>query len=469
MRRRLLSVFTFSLFLAVGFGKAAISAPSQQLSSQLRQLAYEGIGLLREYLRINTTNPPGNEMEGVRFLSSVLRRENIPFEVFETAPGRANLYARLKGDGTRSALILLHHIDVVPAVPESWRFSPFSGTSSDGYLWGRGALDSKGLGIVHLMTFIAVKKSGLPLKRDLIFLATADEEAGGLLGVNAIIKSRPEWIRDAEYMLTEGGDNIVGPGNLIYLGVENAQKLPLWLRLVAKGQPGHGSIPAPYPAPEKLIRALQRLLNMEPQLKLSPQVADLFRHIAPFQPRKMREFFSQPESGLTDPEVVKRIPLHFRALLQNTISITVLRSGDKTNVIPQTAVAELDCRLLPDGDPQEFLEELRSTIADPEIEIQTLLWFAPASSSLKTPLFDAIKRAVSKLEPKAVVGPGVVAGFTDSYYFRRQGKTAYGLDPFKVRDRDSAGIHGNDERISIANIHFGIRFLYEVISPLLWR
>lgn len=439
-----------------------------QRRPEFRRLGQEAVTLLSEYLRLQTVNPPGNEAEGARFLAQVLKKEGIPHEVFESAPGRGNIYARLKGDGSKPPLILLHHIDVVPASPEFWRVPPFSGEVLDGYVWGRGALDTKGLGIVHLATFLALKRSGAPLKRDVIFLATADEEAGGYLGVDWILKNRPELVRGAEFVLNEGGDNILRGNRLAYVGVETTQKVPFWLRLRVKGITGHGSIPRENTAPDRLVRALNRILDYQPPLQVTPAVGAFFRQIAPLQPRELRQSFLRLEESIKDPDFVKRLSPFFRALLRNTISLTVLKGSEKTNVIPPLAMAELDCRLLPAENPDEFLKTIASLINDPEIEIETLLRFKPAESPTSTVLFEAIRRTTARLESEAAVGPTVLAGFTDSHFFREMGITSYGFEPFKLRDADSAGVHGNDERISIDNIHFGVRYFYEVIAAVVY-
>src|SRR3989441_3281106 len=225
-----------------------------------KALGDEATALLSQYVRINTTNPPGNEIAAARWLQAVLRRDGIEAQIFEPAPGKANLYARLRGDGSARPLILLNHMDVVLASPEYWTVDPFSGLVQDGYLWGRGALDMKGEAITQLMTLLTLKRAGVPLKRDVIFLATADEEIGGGVGAGWFVEHHGDMVRDAEFLLTEGGTIRTNEGGRIeYYGVGTTEKSPFWLNLTARGTPGHGSRPTPDNPVHRLVRALSRI------------------------------------------------------------------------------------------------------------------------------------------------------------------------------------------------------------------
>lgn len=429
-----------------------------------KELGREGAQVLSEYLRVDTSNPPGNEARAVAFLSRILRREGIPFQVFRSARNRSNLYARLQGAGGGRPLVLLHHVDVVPASREFWSVDPFGGIIRDGYVYGRGALDCKGLGIAHLMAFLALKRLGVPLARDVIFLATAEEESGGALGAGWMLDNGPALLRQSEVVLTEGGNNIVRNGKLVYVGIETTQKTPLWLRVTATGPPGHGSIPLPNSAVTRLVRAVNRITNMDSPIRVVPPVEEYFKNIAPLQTAELRERFADIGAAARDSAFVNALSPALRALLRNTATLTVLEGGNKTNVIPPQAHAELDCRLLPGEDPDRFLSRLKETALDPTLDWTVLLKFNAAATSMRSDLVDGIRQVTHSLDPDAVVGNAVLTGFTDSHYFRELGIAAYGFSPFKIDEEDAAGVHGNDERLSLENIEFGVRFVYEVVS-----
>lgn len=452
---------------ALLFACLASSPLRAQQPPDWSSLAREGAQYLSEYLKIDTTNPPGNESRAVLFLANILRREQIPYRIYRSAPKRSNLYARLAGASAGKPIILLHHTDVVPASPEFWSVHPFVGMVKDGYLYGRGALDSKGLGIVHLMAMLALKRSGAQLSRDVIFLATAEEETGGSLGVGWMLRRGPAILRRAEYVLNEGGNNIVQDGKLLYLGVETTQKTPLWIRVTATGSPGHGSIPRPNSSVNRLIRALHRIINFESPTRLIPAVEEYFKSLALLQEAETRDRFAEIANWVRDPAFFNSLSAAHKAILRNTVSPTVLQAGNKTNVIPSECYAELDCRLLPGEDSDRFLARLKEAAADPTLNWSVLLKFAAASSPFKTGLIETIREVSRTLAPDALVGNSVMTGFTDSHYFRNLGINAYGFSPFKVSDDDAGGVHGNDERLSLENIQFGIQFTYEVLFRFL--
>ena len=259
-----------------------VAAPASAQDDPLRApdydaLAREAGAWLQEYLRVNTVNPPGNETEGARWLQQVLGREGIAAEIFESAPGRGNLYARLPGTGARRPLILLSHIDVVPATASEWQVDPFSGTVRDGHIWGRGAVDMKGQAIVEVATLIALKRRGVPLSRDIILVANADEETGST-GSQWFTKEKRELIADAELLLNEGGGNRVDErGKTVYYGLNTGEKIPFWLRLTARGRPGHGSQPTPDNPVARLARVLGRIAAWETPLTVTPPALAYFQ------------------------------------------------------------------------------------------------------------------------------------------------------------------------------------------------
>src|SRR5881396_3328516 len=331
---------------------ALMTAPGE---AEWKALGDEATALLSQYLRINTTNPPGNEIAAARWLADVLRRDGIEARIFEPAPGKANLYARLAGDGSARPLILLNHMDVVLASREYWTVDPFGGLIKDGAVWGRGALDMKGEAIAQLMTMLILRRAHVPLKRDIIFLATSDEEIGAGVGAAWIVERHPELVRDAEFLVNEGGTIRLGEDRRVeYYGVGTTEKSPFWLQLVARGTAGHGSRPTPDNPVHRLIRGVARVAAYQTPLLVTPPVDRYFRDLATIEPDAQRRgWFQDIRAALRDTATARAITadLTYNALLRNTISITGLKGSDKTNVIPPVATATLDVRLLPGQDP----------------------------------------------------------------------------------------------------------------------
>jgi acetylornithine deacetylase/succinyl-diaminopimelate desuccinylase-like protein len=439
--------------------------------AQWRAVGREATALLSQYIAINTTNPPGNELQTANWLKAVLAREGIEAQVFEPRPGKANLYARVRGDGSARPLILLNHMDVVLASPEYWKVDPFSGAVQDGYVWGRGALDMKGEAITQLLSLLTLKRAGVPLKRDVIFLATADEEIGGGVGAGWFVEHHPELVQDAEFLLTEGGTiRADANGRIEYYGVGTTEKSPFWLNLTAHGTPGHGSRPTPDNPVHRLVRALSRIAAYQTPLVVTPTVQRYFRDLSTIEADPARRAaLADVRAALRDSAPARFLTgdLTYNALLRNTISITGLQGSDKTNVIPPLARAALDVRLLPGQEPQAFLTDLVRVVGDSGVEItpQGPSW--PATESpVETELFRAIVAAARERTPDALVTTPPLAGFTDSHYFRRLGIVSYGLSPFPLTQAESHGIHGNDERVSLDDLGFGVHFMYDVVARI---
>jgi len=450
-----MQVFTFLLLAAGGV----------QAGADLQALQGQAPGLLQEYIRVDTVNPPGNESRGVKFFADIFEKEGIPYDTAESAPGRGNIRARLKG-GDKPALILLSHMDVVPADTADWDVDPFAGVVRNGYIYGRGALDMKSIGIVFLQAMRALHDAGRPLDRDVIFLATADEEAGGSMGAGWLVKNRPEWFRGAGMLLTEGGGGATYGDKQVF-SIEVAQKIPLWLRLTATDEPGHGAGPRVHSAPGRLVTALARLQDHPFPPHIIPSVDTYFKNLAGLQEGEWRKEYADLQEALKDPEFPLRLQLHnhgHHALIRNTCSLTRLQGSDKINVVPQEAGAEIDCRLLPDQDPEKFIELIRTVINDPQIKAEVIMTFSAAASQTGTPLYQALTRGIQQYYPRALIMPGVSAGFTDSHFFRDLGIDSYGFAPFLVASEEASGVHGNNERISIANLKLGVRMLVDIIN-----
>lgn len=420
---------------------------------------------LQQYLRIDTTNPPGNESRAVAFFADILDREGIPFETVEPAPGRGSIWARLAG-GSAPGIILLHHTDVVPADGRFWKHDPLSGAYEEGYLHGRGALDTKGLGIMHLEAFLALARSGEPLDRDVIFLATADEEAGGHWGAGWLVRHRPDLLEGVGLVLNEGGSGRI-LGSRVVFSVEVTQKVPLWLRLNALGPAGHGSSPAPRSAVTDLIEALERLRQNPFAPRIVPAVGDFFRSLADLEVGAAA--LADPERLIAEPErlaALHRTNPMLHALTRNTCAVTRLKASSKINVVAPAAAAELDCRLLPDQSPRLFIRDLRAALDQPSISIEVLMSFTPAVSSTDTELYRALENVTARRYPGSTLLPAVTAGFTDSHFFRDLGIVAYGFSPAVIPSSDQGGVHGNNERISVQNVERGWQTMLDLLREI---
>ena len=455
--------------LLVMLSAAAQSAAAQQ-PIDIARLQDDAVHHTREYLRINTTNPPGNEVESMRWIAHILQQEGIPFDTATSAPGRGNVWARLKG-GSQPALVLLHHMDVVPADPKYWSTDPFAAATTmsatkDSMIAGRGALDTKTLGVVELEAFLALHRAKVPLERDVIFIATGDEEAGGNFGAGWLVKNHPEAFKGAGLLLNEGGDGTLGDDGKIQFAIEVTQKTPLWLKLTSVGKPGHGSTPPPASAVNRLVRALDRLQTYEFAPRVIPAVKTYLAAIAPAAPAKWRDGFADPSKLIADRSTLMELQIEqpgIAGLLRNTCSITMLEASNKINVIPPEAQAQIDCRLLPDQDHDAFLREFAAAINDPSITIETIIGFSAAVSSTNSPLYRSIVDVVRRNYPTASIAPAVSTGFTDSHWFRDLGIASFGFAPFVIPDADERGVHGNNERISIANIRKGTAMMVELV------
>ncbi|MFQ5705076.1 MAG: M20/M25/M40 family metallo-hydrolase [Gemmatimonadales bacterium] len=458
-------IIRLALVATMGLSGTVASLDAQQADAGA--VGQEAFRLLREYVRINTINPPGNEMRGVEFFAKLLEKEGIPYESAESAPGRGNIWARLKG-GDKPALVLLHHMDVVPADPEHWTADPLSGEVRDGFLYGRGTLDTKTLGIEQFMTFVTLHRRGVKLNRDVIFMATADEEAGGFYGAGWMVENRRSAFEGVGLLLNEGGGGTLEDGKPRF-EVEVTQKVPLWLELEAVGQPSHGSTPHVQSAVNRLVRALYRLQTYEFAPHIVPAVDAYFRAMAPEADEFWRPRFQNMAETVKDRDALLRLQTEnpfFAAITRNTCSITILEGSSKINVVPPDASAQLDCRLLPDQDPAAFVSELRDVLNDQSIEIRKIMGFTPAVSTTDTDLYRAIEEVVEKNYPGAPVIPTVQSGFTDSHFTRDLGIVSYGFSPDLLPLGDEARVHGNDERILVEQIKRGTRIMLELVSAV---
>ncbi|MPZ99987.1 MAG: M20/M25/M40 family metallo-hydrolase [Dehalococcoidia bacterium] len=425
----------------------------------------EALDVFVRYLRIDTSNPPGNEAEAARFLGGPLEAEGIACEYIETQPGREVLVARLTGDGSKRPLMLCNHTDVVPVEPRYWDMPAFEGLVRDGRVYGRGAVDMKGMGVMQLMAFVLAKRQALPLKRDLVFCAVPDEEALGGWGMKWLCEHRPDVV-DVEFELNEGGSGsgeFQGRAARIF-SVATNEKQVCWMRLTAVGTPGHGSYPHPVEqnSAVRLARAVQRLAEWERPLVVTPQmrhyVAEL--HEAGYLP--------PIEDSEAFEEAVRRSPA-LLACFMNTLNVTTLDSGIRPNVIPAKSEATIDCRLLPGQSRDEWREQVLAVIDDPQVEVtfhELLDDDEPAEVPWDTELYRTIEAVLKEAMEDAVVVPSLTAGGTDNRFLRLRGIPAYGFAPCILSPEERAGFHGNNEFLTIENLNLGCELTYEIVRRM---
>jgi acetylornithine deacetylase/succinyl-diaminopimelate desuccinylase-like protein len=426
---------------------------------------------LVSYLRIDTSNPPGNEKAGALLLKSFLDAAGIPSELDEPAPGRANLYARLESGTRAPALVLHHHIDVVPAAKEGWASPPFAAEEAGPRINARGALDDKALGVAELEAFIALK--GKPLARDVIYLATADEETGGALGVASVLARRPQWLNGAGFAIGEGGETETVVETQRFFGIEVAQKSPLWLRLTAKGAASHAASPNPDASSSRLVKVLAALSSWKRPLAVSPLVADELATLAGVKPKDLAALLkSVPARAKSDPEALRAaLTPRFLALVTDTLAITRLGpEGGSPNVLPAAAFADLDCRLLPTTDAKTFLEDVRRLAAAERVDVDVRFEAAGGPPSpAQGGLYEVVAKTLRARFPAALVAATMGTGTSENRVFRARGIAAYGVTPFRVNVYDLAGIHGVNERIREDWFLEGVETMKEIVAGFAGR
>lgn len=463
-RRHVVAIIAAQALLLV----ASISAASSAAEMDWSKLGAESADLLASLIRIDTTNPPGNETPAAELLATRLRAEGIHAEVIESSPGRGNLYARLPGRGDGRPVVLLAHLDVVPATASGWSRPPFAGVRERGHVYGRGAIDAKGIATVEAMTLVALRRGGQPLARDVVLLATADEETGGTSGARWIVERRPDLVANAEFLINEGDHIHERPGRGRLVQVAVGEKAPFWVKVSTRGPSGHGSTPPETTAVTRLVRALDRIARQATPIRVTPPVRDYFAALAAWEDEPLRTALSDLSVSLDDPTFSADFASNARqnALIRNTVTPTVISAGTRTNVIPGEAEARLDCRLLPGEDPIVFLNGLRAIVDDPDVTLEPTLSFPTTSSPPDSALVTAVREMAAEDLDGAVVVPSVIPGFTDSHWFRTLGIASYGFVPFVLREEDQRTVHGVDERISEENLALGVRLLTSVLRRL---
>ena len=461
---------------AIGWGQATPSeAKSAYLASdaipQERRDQYSDLAVkwMQEYLRIDTTNPPGNEIRAAAWFKKILGAEGIESQVFEYAPGRANLLARLPHTSAhpKRPIILLNHMDVVTSDPSHWRVPPFSAEVLDGVMYGRGAQDMKDEGLAQLIVLTMLKREKVALDRDVIFLAVSDEEALGT-GTDWMIANKKELFGDAEFLINEGGDNLLDNGKVRFIGVDVAEKSPFWLHVVAHGRPGHGSRPIAESAPNRLIRALDRISRFETPLRVTPVVEEYFREMAVYETPERAKQFRDLKRALEDKRFRESLERDESTnfLLRTTISLTMLGGSEQSNVIPPEAWANLDVRMLPGENPQEFLEAIRKVVADSSVTIepQNQEFRLANQAGIDTDLYTAIRKVSEHYFPGVPVVPKITSGYTENQRYRPLGIHAYGYSGYTATASEGNSEHGNDERIRVEELRRGPQILFDVVT-----
>jgi acetylornithine deacetylase/succinyl-diaminopimelate desuccinylase-like protein len=409
----------------------------------------EATAILQRYVQIDTSNPPGETVRAADFLTEILRSEGFDVVRYESAPGKVIVYTRLRGQGAKKTILLLHHMDVVPVDRTNWQRDPFGGEVVDGFLWGRGSVDMKGIGVSHLLAILLLKRQQIPMDRDVIFMAVPDEEIGGALGTRWMIKNHFAEL-DPEYVLDEGGfgsRDQFSNGKLVY-GIAVAEKKALWIKVRAEGISGHGSQPHSQNPNDKLVRALERMLSVPSTIGETQVVRE----------------FEKKVGSLADNKFTN-------AIRRSTVSLTTLRSGvgdpPKVNVIPSFAEATLDCRILPGISKQEWMLDLQRRLADPELKLEVIYESDdPMVTDWNTPLYRALEAAILHQHKDAIVAPLMLPYGTDSNAFRKSGVKSYGINPLVLPADIIATMHADNERLPVGELGKAVQVFYEAIRAM---
>ena len=424
----------------------------------------EALDIFVRYLQIDTSNPPGNEKPAARFLGALLEAEGIETEYIETAPNREVMVARLHGDGSKRALMLCNHTDVVPVEAQYWDMPAFEGVVKDGRVYGRGAIDMKGTGVMQLIAFLLLKRQGMALRRDVVFCAVPDEEAGSALGMQWLCEHRPDLV-DVEFELSEGGtgaSRFAGKQVQLFNVATNEKYASGGLKLTAVGTPGHGSRPHADNSAIHLMRALIKLHDWDRGITYTPDTVAYLERLA--------------EAGLMPPladkaaveEQIRRSPALYAAFV-NTLNVTMVNSGIKINVIPARSQAFLDCRLLPGQDPEAWRQQVIDFIDDDRIQVEFARQTSgrlPKPAEWDTELFWTINAVIKEAMEDAVVVPAMTVGATDNRFLRDRGIPAYGFIPCLLSSEEAAGFHGNNEFLTVENLNMGCELMYEVVRRM---
>lgn len=430
-----------------------------QHTIDIEPLFTEMVDIFANLIKINTTNPPGNEIEAARYIATLFDQEGIPYQILEPAPGRASIIGRLKGDSSKKPLLLMSHLDVVGVEEEKWQHPPFSGLIDEHYLWGRGALDCKNTVTLWLMVMIALKRSRFPLKRDIIFMAAADEETGGAQGAKWIVENHYDLV-EAEAALNEGGGFAFEFGGKSFITYQTAEKGNIWLEITRQGKPGHASVPTSDNPVIHIANLIERLQKIKQSFLVTETVKAMLKNLSMAQPFLTRLLMRRILNPVLSEWIIKigiknvTIADNIRAMVRNTLCPTIIAGGQKVNVIPSEVTTEMDLRVLPGLDPEVVLQTVKQEIGD-SFAINVTDFVYATESELDHPLADCIKKSVGRCFADVPVIPFMSTGSTDGGFFRKRGVVVYGFTPVLPKD-DETLIHAHNERISLDSIKYSL-------------
>ena len=462
--------------LTTVFLACATSAALAQGSAAIdwSKIEAETLQHFQSVVRLDTTDPPGNERPAAEYLKQVLEKEGIATKVLELEPNRLNVVARLKGNGSKRPLLMMGHTDTVNVDPAKWTFPPFSATRDGGYIYGRGTVDDKDNVTASLMTMLLLKRSNVPLARDVIFLAEAGEEGTTRVGIQFMVRQHFAEI-DAEYCLAEGGSLLRRDGRVQYASVQTAEKIPRAIQLTATGVAGHGSVPLQTNSVLKLAQAITAVGSWKPPIQLNDTTRTYFTRLAAISPpadaaRYRAVIGSDPKAAQDAVDYFAKSDPRLASTLRASISPNIVQGGYRVNVIPSEAKATLDVRLMSGQDPESFIAELRKVINDPAVRAEWIprdIRPGTPSARLDSEVFKVLESAFARLYDTTVL-PTMSTGATDMAYLREKGIQCYGVGPaLDAEDGPKGfGAHSDQERILESELHKFVRFHYEVVRDL---
>jgi acetylornithine deacetylase/succinyl-diaminopimelate desuccinylase-like protein len=447
------------------------SAAAAPVNASLSQVQIEAISWLQGFMRINTTNPPGNELVAAKYLADILQKNGIQSDIFESTPGRGILVARLSASAVPDparALLLMGHLDVVGVNKAKWTVDPFAAVLKDGYIYGRGAIDDKSMTIANLAVFIAIKRSGVHLTRDIIFLSEGDEEAGGENGMKFAVEKHWDKIA-AGFALNEGGHIELKDGKVQYVGISASEKVPINVDIIATGISGHASLPRKDNSVVHLAAAIAKIGAYETPVQFNTVSRAYFEGLAKVEDpetAKWMQSLGTAERGEHAARYLSNTNPFWNAALRDTISPTMLQAGIRSNVIPPEARGTMNIRLLPGNQIDPLIGKLRTLVNDPQIrfEVEQSDEETAPSSSLDSELYLTIARVAPQTFPGAVAFPMMDTFATDSARLRLRNVQAYGLLPFPLTSDDEWRMHSEDERIPVESFQKGIEFLFAIVN-----
>src|SRR5215831_4312008 len=439
----------------------------QQPSPDFNKAQDEAIKFLGELVKVDTSNPPGNETRAAEYIKGVLAAEGIPAQIYESAPGRGNIVARLKGNGKKKPLLLMGHLDVVGVERDKWTVDPFAATIKDGYLYGRGAIDDKAMDAANLEVFLMLHRMKLPLDRDVILMAEAGEEGTTQFGIDFMVEKHWDEIA-CEYALNEGGDIPEQNGKVQYVAVSTTQKVPRGFSLVAKGTSGHGSAPRLDNPIAHLAAAVDKVARWQAPMRLNETTRRFFEQMAKISPPEKAQLYAHLEDPASQEKLHETEPAYY-SMLRTSLVPTIIKGGFRSNVIPADAEARFDVRALPDENMDTLKAELTKLFDDPAIKIvdaeNANQRPATPPSGLDTDGFHALEHAQQKVFPGVPTIPIMQVGATDSAQLRARGVKAYDIGTV-MSPEDLKRVHGNDERLEIAGFGKFVEFLYSATTEI---